>query len=61
MGFDVKKRDRFYSKVCKHAKNQKTFASLSWETIDDAQLAHWVAGEKVWKIVQFSIVLHLLQ
>jgi hypothetical protein len=29
MGFDVKKKDWFYFKVCKHAKNQKTFASHS--------------------------------
>jgi hypothetical protein len=34
MEFDVKKRDWFYSKVCKYAKNQKTFASHSKETID---------------------------
>jgi hypothetical protein len=29
MGSDVKKRDWFYSKVCKHVKNQKTFTSHS--------------------------------
>ncbi len=29
MGSDVKKRDLFYSKVCKHAKNWKTHVSRS--------------------------------
>jgi hypothetical protein len=59
MGSNVKKRDWFYFKVYKHAQNQKTFASHNQETID-AQSAHGVVGEKTWKVVQFSIVLHLL-
>jgi hypothetical protein len=45
MGFDVKKRDWFYSKVCKHAKNWKTHVFCSQKTID-AQLAHGVVGDK---------------
>jgi hypothetical protein len=59
MGSDVKKRDLFYSKICKHAKYRKTLASRSQEAVD-AQLAHGVVGKKVHKIVQFSILLHLL-
>jgi hypothetical protein len=59
MGSNVKKRDWFYSKICKHAKNKRTFAYLSREAVD-AQLAHGMVGEKVHKVVQFSIVLHLL-
>ncbi len=60
MGFRCEKREQFYSKVCKHAKNWKTLASYSQKTID-AQLAHGVVKEKVQKVVQFSTTLHLLQ
>jgi hypothetical protein len=59
MGSNVKKGDLFYSKICKHAKNTRTLASSSRKVVD-AQLAHGMVGEKVHKIVQFSIVLHLL-
>jgi hypothetical protein len=59
MRFNVKKRDWFYSKICKHAKKKRTLASRSWEVVD-AQLAHGMVGEKVHKVNQFSIVLHLL-
>jgi hypothetical protein len=58
MGSNVIKRDWFYSKICKHAKNKRILASCSQEAID-AQLAHGMVGEKVHK-VQFFIVLHLL-
>jgi hypothetical protein len=59
MGSDVKKRDWFYSKVCKHAKNWKTHVFCNQKTID-AQLAHGVLGDKAQKVVQFSTMFHLL-
>jgi hypothetical protein len=59
MGSNVKKEDWLYSKVCKHAKNWKTLASRSQKIID-AQLAHGVVGKNLQKVVQFSIMIHLL-
>jgi hypothetical protein len=56
----VKKRDWYYTKVCKHAKNQKLLTSRGCEFIA-TQITHGVVKENARKVVQFAIVLHLLQ
>jgi len=48
------------SKVCKHAKNQKLFASHGHKSIA-IQVAHDVAKKNARKVVQFATMLHLLQ
>ncbi len=60
IGIDVKKGDWYYFKVCRHVENQKLFASRGCE-FTTIQVAHGVVGENARKVVQFTIVLHLLQ
>ncbi len=60
VGTNLKKRDWYYSKVSKHAKNYKLFTSHSDEYVV-AQVANGVVGEKAQRIMQFAIMLHLLQ
>jgi hypothetical protein len=48
------------SKVCKHAQNQKLFASHGRKSIA-IQVAHNVAKDNARKVVQFATMLHLLQ
>ncbi len=59
IGIDVKKGDWYYSKVCKHAYNQKLFAFRGCESTT-IQVAHGVAGKSTRKVVQFATMLHLL-
>jgi exoribonuclease II len=59
IGTNVKKGDWYYSKVCKHAKNQKLFTYHGNEFII-TQVAHGVVGKNVRKVVQFATMLHLL-
>jgi hypothetical protein len=47
-------------KVCRHAKNQKLFASHGCKSIV-IQVAHDVAIKNAKKMVQFATMLHLLQ
>ncbi len=56
---NVKKRDWYYYKICKHVKNQKLFASHGCEFIA-TQVAHGVVRHNAKKMVQFANVLHLL-
>ncbi len=56
---NVKKKDWYYYKVCKHAKNQKLFTSHGYEFIA-TQVTHGVVKDNAKKVVQFAIVLHLL-
>jgi hypothetical protein len=51
--------DRYYSRVCKHVKNQKLFAFGGCEYIA-TQVTHGVVRDNAKKVVQFAIVLHLL-
>ncbi len=48
------------SKVCRHAKNQKLFASSGHKSIV-IQVAHDVVRKNARKVVQFATMLHLLQ
>jgi hypothetical protein len=59
IGTNVKKRDWYYSKYSRHAKNQKLLASHNREYVA-TQSANGVVGEKVWKVMQFATLLHLL-
>ncbi len=60
IGTHVKKGDQYYTKFCRHAKNQKLFASHGHESIA-TQVTHGVARKNAKKVVNFVIVLHLLQ
>jgi hypothetical protein len=60
IGTNVKKRDWYHFKDCKHAKNHKLFASCNQGNVV-AQLANGMAGENLRKVVQFTTFLHLLQ
>jgi hypothetical protein len=61
----------YYSKVCKHAKNQNLFNFHNHEGIEVsetelsesvvAQVTNGMARKKVRKLVQFATILHLLQ
>ncbi len=55
----MKKGDRYYTKVCKHVKNQKLFAFCGYESIT-IQVAHGVIRDNARKLVQFATVLHFL-
>ncbi len=59
IGTNVKKGDWYYSKVCRHAKNQKLLTSHGYEFIV-TQVAHGAVGKNVRKVVQFATMLHLL-
>ncbi len=50
IGTNVRKRDWYYSKVSKHAKNKKLLAFCSHESIA-AQVANGVVRKKAQKIV----------
>jgi hypothetical protein len=57
----LKKRDHwYYSKVCKHVKNQNLFNFHNHESVV-AQVANGMARKKVRKLVQFATILDLLQ
>jgi hypothetical protein len=60
IGTNVKKGDWYYSKFCRHAKNQKLFTFHGCESIT-TQVAHGVAGKNARKMVHFVTMLHLLQ
>jgi hypothetical protein len=56
MGFDVKKKIGFNLSFISMPKTREHL-----HLAIGRQSAHWVVGEKIQKVVQFSIVLHLLQ
>jgi len=60
IGTHVKKGDWHYIKFYRHAKNQELFASHGHESLA-TQIAHGVARENAKKVVNFVIMLHLLQ
>ncbi len=60
IGTNVKKGDWYFSKYCKHAKNHKLFTSHSYGNFA-TQPANGMARENRRKVVQLTIVLHLLQ
>ncbi len=56
----MKKGDWYHSKDCKHAKNHNFFASYSNGNVV-TQLANEMVRENRKNVIQFAIVLHLLQ
>ncbi len=57
----LKKGDHwYYSKVCKHAKNQNLFNFHNHESVV-AQVTNGMARKKVRKIAQFTTISHMLQ
>jgi hypothetical protein len=60
IGTHVKKGDWYYIKLGRHAKNQKLFTSHGRESIA-TQVAHGVARKNAKKVVNFVIMLNLLQ
>ncbi len=60
IGNNVKKEDWYYSKVFRHAKNQKLLASYNHESVIN-QIANGKAKEKAKKVMQFGTILHLLE
>lgn len=55
----MKKWEWFHVKSYKHVKNHLELASHSWQTIAQ-QVANGIIGKKARKVVQFTIVLHML-
>ncbi len=55
----MKKGVWYYSKVCRHANNQKLLLFHSHEYVV-TQIANDVVGKKAQKVVEFANVLHLL-
>ncbi len=53
IGNGVKKRDWYYSKVCKHAKNWKLHASYSCESVV-ARALNGLVRKKAWKVCNLS-------
>lgn len=53
----MKKGDWYYSKVIKHAKNQKLFASYNRESVIN-QIAKWEGKKESKEGLQFGTILH---
>jgi hypothetical protein len=56
----MKKGEWYYTKSCKHVKNHVKHASRNHQTIA-YEVANGIARERARKVMQFTIVLHLLQ